>query len=158
MEILNLIQDQSATIATPFSFFIGILTVYMLTIILKCFLFRLILQFISLISFVYQKHTFILVLLLVMVITIKEGVLVFITNVFYLYELSMSNIFKKVYVLNLKLVKKLVIFLSVYRSPRQSHDDFETFTENLGLNSEKMVQKNPFLVVAIGDLNAKSSN
>ena len=93
-----------------------------------------------------------------MVITIKEGVLVFITNVFYLNELSMSNIFKKVYVLNLKLVKKLVIFLSVYRSPRQSHDDFETFTENLGLNSENMVQRNPFLVVAIGDLNAKSSN
>ena len=125
---------------------------------LKCFFLRLILQFISLISFVYQKHTFILVLLLVMVITIKQGVLVFITNVFYLYELSMSNIFKKVYVLNLKLVKKLVIFLSVYRSPRQSHDDFETFTENLGLNSENMVRRNPFLVVAIGDLNAKSSN
>ena len=47
---------------------------------------------------------------------------------------------------------------NLYRSRSQSQDDFETFTENLELNLENMVQTNPFLVVAIGDFNAKSSN
>ena len=49
-------------------------------------------------------------------------------------------------------------FLSLYRSPSQSQDDFEAFTENLELNLENLVQKNPFLVVAIRDFNAKSSS
>ena len=53
---------------------------------------------------------------------------------------------------------KTCTFLSLYRSSNQSQDDFETFTENLKLNSENLVQRNPFLVVAIGDFNAKSSN
>ena len=48
-------------------------------------------------------------------------------------------------------------FLSLYRSPSQSQD-FETFTEDLELNLENLVQKNPFLVVAMGYFNAKSSN
>ena len=49
-------------------------------------------------------------------------------------------------------------FLSLYRSPSQSQDDFETFTENLELNLENLAQRNSFLVVAIGDFNANSSN
>ena len=49
-------------------------------------------------------------------------------------------------------------FLSLYRSPSQRQDSFETFTENLELNLENFVQRNLFLVVAIGDFNAKSSN
>ena len=48
--------------------------------------------------------------------------------------------------------------LSLCRSPSQSQDDFETFTENLELNLENLVQRNPFLVVAIRNFNAKSSN
>ena len=70
----------------------------------------------------------------------------------------MSNICKKIYVLNLKLVTKLLTFFFLYRSPSQSQDDFEIFTENFELNLENLVQRNPFLVVAIGDFNAKSSN
>ena len=58
----------------------------------------------------------------------------------------------------LKIDDKTYNFLSVYRSPRQSQDDFETFTKNLELNLENLVQRNPFLVVAIRDFNAKSSN
>ena len=49
-------------------------------------------------------------------------------------------------------------FLSLYRSPSQSKDDFDTFAENLELNLENLVQRNSFLVVAIGDFNPKSSN
>ena len=49
-------------------------------------------------------------------------------------------------------------FLSHYRSPIQSQDGLETFTKNLELNLENLLQSNPFLVVAIGDFNTKSSN
>ena len=58
----------------------------------------------------------------------------------------------------LKIDNKTCYFLSLYRSPNQSQDDSETFTENLELNLVNLVQRNPFLVVAIGDFNAKSSN
>ena len=58
----------------------------------------------------------------------------------------------------LKISDKTCNFLSLYRSQTQSQDGFETFTENLELNLENLVQRNLFLVVAIGDFNAKSSN
>ena len=58
----------------------------------------------------------------------------------------------------LKIGDKTCNFLSLYRSPSKSQDDFETFTENLELNLENLRQRNPFLVVAIGDFNGKSSN
>ena len=53
---------------------------------------------------------------------------------------------------------KLCNFIALYRSPIQSQDLFESFKENLELNLESAVQNNPFLVVLLGDFNAKSSN
>ena len=47
--------------------------------------------------------------------------------------------------------------MSLYRSPSQTLDDFETFSKIFELNLENMVQGNPFLVVVTGDFNAKSS-
>ena len=38
-------------------------------------------------------------------------------------------------------------FISLYRSPSQSHDVFETFAD-----------KNPYLIAILGDFNAKSTN
>ena len=58
----------------------------------------------------------------------------------------MSNICKKV-CFEFKIGGKTCNFLSLYRYPSQSQDDFAN-----------LVQKNPFLVVATGDFNAKSSN
>ena len=57
-----------------------------------------------------------------------------------------------------KIGDKTYSFLSLYRSPSQSQHDFETFTENLELKFEKLLQRNSFLVVVVGDFNAKSSN
>ena len=54
----------------------------------------------------------------------------------------------------LKIGDKTCNFLSLYRSPNQSQPEFE----NLELNLGNLVQRNPVLVVAIGDFNAKSSN
>ena len=56
----------------------------------------------------------------------------------------------------LKIGDKLCTFAALYRSPNQSQDNFETFIDNFELNLETLSRKNPFLLVAIGDFNAKS--
>ena len=53
---------------------------------------------------------------------------------------------------------KMCNFLSLYRSPSQTQDKFEKFIDNLELTLETLFQNNPFLIVLIGDLNAKSKN
>ena len=50
---------------------------------------------------------------------------------------------------------KLCNFISLYRSPSQSSDEFENFVYDLDLTLEALTQKNPFLAVIIGDFNAK---
>ena len=47
---------------------------------------------------------------------------------------------------------KVCNFISLYRSPNQSLDEFETFADNLELNLDTIVLNNPFLIVLIGDL------
>ena len=56
----------------------------------------------------------------------------------------------------LKKGEKLCTFVALYRSPSQSQNNFETFIDNFELNLETLFRKNPFLLVAIGDFNAKS--
>ena len=53
---------------------------------------------------------------------------------------------------------KICNFITPYKSPRQSQDDFQAFIGNFEMNLETLAQKNPFLTVVIGDLNAKSKN
>ena len=48
--------------------------------------------------------------------------------------------------------------MALYRSPSQTQDEFENFSDNLELNLGTLSQKNPFLVVAIGNFNAKSKS
>ena len=45
--------------------------------------------------------------------------------------------------------------LCLYRSPSQTPDIFETFADNFELTLDTIVNKNPFLIVALGDFNAK---
>ena len=58
----------------------------------------------------------------------------------------------------MKLGDKICSFVSLYRSPNQSEDDFENFYNNFELTLDAVSATNPFLIVAIGDFNAKSSN
>ena len=51
---------------------------------------------------------------------------------------------------------KICNFISLYRSPSQTQGEFENFIDNLELNLETLCQSNPFLIVLIADLNAKS--
>ena len=48
---------------------------------------------------------------------------------------------------------KVCNFISLYRSPNQSHDIFETFVDNLELNLDTISNKNPYLIVILGDFN-----
>ena len=49
-------------------------------------------------------------------------------------------------------------FVVLYRSPSQSQDVFENFCESFERTLDNLAQNNPFLLVAIGDFNAKSTN
>ena len=49
---------------------------------------------------------------------------------------------------------KLCNFISLYRSPSQSKDEFENFVYNLDFTLEALTQKNPFLTHH-WDINAK---
>ena len=50
---------------------------------------------------------------------------------------------------------KICHFISLYRSPSQAQDEFQTFTSNLKLNLDAILCGNSFLLtVMIGDSNA----
>ena len=56
----------------------------------------------------------------------------------------------------MKIGDKVCNFISLYRSSSQTLNNFETFSKNFKLNLENIGQRNPFLVVKIRDINAKS--
>ena len=53
---------------------------------------------------------------------------------------------------------KICNFITLYRSPSQNQDDFQAFIDNLEMNLETLAQRNPFLMVVLGDFNAKSKH
>ena len=59
---------------------------------------------------------------------------------------------------DLQIGSKTCNFISLYRSPSQTADNFDSFLDNLKLNLDAMMENNPLLVVAIGDFNARSSS
>ena len=60
--------------------------------------------------------------------------------------------------IGLKIGGKLCCIITLYRTPSQSQLEFENFFEKLELSLDSLVQKNAFLILLIGDLNAKSIN
>ena len=58
----------------------------------------------------------------------------------------------------MKIGDRVCNFISLYESSSQTLDDFETFSKNFELNLENIAQRISFLVVAVGDFNARSSN
>ena len=51
---------------------------------------------------------------------------------------------------------KICNFISLDRSPGQSKDEFESFADNLELNLDSIVHRNPYLIVVLGDFNAQT--
>ena len=58
-------------------------------------------------------------------------------------------------ILQVKLGDKTYKFGRRYKSPSQTKDEFENFIKNLELNLEHIVNKCPFLIVVLGDLNVR---
>ena len=49
-------------------------------------------------------------------------------------------------------------FVALYRSPSQDQDEFDSLSKNLEITLDKLALNNPFMLVVIVDLNAKSKN
>ena len=60
--------------------------------------------------------------------------------------------------LELNVGDKICNFVVLYRSPSQSQEEFEIFSNNFEAILDIQAQKNPFLMTTIGDFNAKSKN
>ena len=58
----------------------------------------------------------------------------------------------------LKRGEKLCSVVSLCRSHSQTQDEFDKFTDNLELNLDLAAQNNLYLVVVLGDFNAKFKN
>ena len=58
----------------------------------------------------------------------------------------------------IRIGEKFCSFLCLYRSTSQTRDIFETFADNFELTLDTIVNKNPFLIVALGIFNAKTTN
>ena len=56
----------------------------------------------------------------------------------------------------IKIADKTCNFISLYRSPSQSKDEFESFADNLELNLDSIAHKNPYLIIVLGHFNAKT--
>ena len=57
----------------------------------------------------------------------------------------------------IKIENKVCNFIVLYRLPSQSQDAFESFIDNLELNTDVITAKNPYLIGILGDFNAKLS-
>ena len=53
---------------------------------------------------------------------------------------------------------KFCSFRCLYRSPSQTRDIFKTFANNFEITLDTIINKNPFLIVTLGDFNAKTTN
>ena len=49
-------------------------------------------------------------------------------------------------------------FFCLYKSLSQTRDIFQTFADNFELTLDSIINKNPFLIVALGDFIAKTTN
>ena len=89
--------------------------------------------------------------------TKRGGVCLYYKNYLPLRVLNISYL-KECLNFELKTGDKSCTFIALYRSPSQSQDDFETFSDNFETTLETLAQKGSFLTTIIGDFNAKSCN
>ena len=68
------------------------------------------------------------------------------------------NYLSKSILFQLQIGCKICNFISLYRLLSQTADNFDSFLNNLKLNLDAMTYNNLFLVVAIGDFNARLSS
>ena len=85
----------------------------------------------------------------------RGGVAIYYKN-FLPLKLIDVNYFSESTLCQLQIGFNICNFISPYRPPSQTADNFDSFLNNLKLNLDAMTDNNSFLVVAIGDFNARS--
>ena len=82
--------------------------------------------------------------------------------IYYKYFLPLKlrdvNYLRESILFELQIGSKICNFISLCRSRSQTAANFDSFLDNLKLNLDAMTDNNLFLVVAIGDFNARSSS
>ena len=86
-----------------------------------------------------------------------EGVCIYYKNYLPLRIISV-NYLSECINFEIMILNKICNFITLYRSPSQNQDDFQAFIDNLEINLETLEQRNPFLMVVLGDFNAKSKH
>ena len=79
-------------------------------------------------------------------------------QVFSTSKINRCELLSESILFELQIGSKIGNFISLYRSPSQTADNFVSFLDNLKLNLDTLTDNNPFLVVAIGDFNVRSSS
>ena len=87
----------------------------------------------------------------------RGGVCIYYKNFLHLRVLDIQYLHECINI-ELKIGDNLCYIIALCRSPSQSQNEFENFSEKLELNLNSLVQNNPFLVDLIGNFNAKSKN
>ena len=68
------------------------------------------------------------------------------------------NYLNECIVFYIKLGDKIFSFVVLYRSLSQSSDEFESFSKNLELTLDRVMKNTPYMMVLLGDFNAKCTN
>ena len=88
--------------------------------------------------------------------TKRDGVCIYYRNSLPLKILNIQYLHERIN-FEIRIGGKLCRFVSVYCSPSQLQDDFESFANNFELNIDTATANNTFLTVVFGDFNAKSN-
>ena len=89
--------------------------------------------------------------------TKREGVCIYYKNHLPLRVMNINSL-NECIVFDIKLGDKICSFAVLYRPPSQSTDEFESFSKNLELTLDRVMQNTPYMMVLLGDFNAKCTN
>ena len=86
----------------------------------------------------------------------RGGICIYYKNFFPL-KVTGVRLLEECIAFDLIISNKLCSFVALYRSPSQSQEDFALFPDNFEMTLDLDSKKNPFLLVVLGDCNAKLS-
>ena len=89
--------------------------------------------------------------------TKREGVCVYYKSYLLLKVLNMKHL-QECLNIEFSIGLKICRLISLYRSPSQNREEFNTFLDNLESNLETASLSNPFLTILIGDFNVKCAS